>query len=189
MIVAHELGLADQLTKIRFVASMKAPNPAIMVDNPLSKIPTLVLENGDVVFGSQTICEYLDSLIGGSKLFPPNGRARWITLTLQALGDGLLDLLILWRNEREKPETQRTPEWLSAFAFKTNATLDRLEATALSLAEAEYCVGQITIGCALSYLDFRFSDLSWREGRPKLSDWHHVFSSRPSSLATEVGNA
>ena len=70
MIAAHELGLVSSIEKVRSVAAMKAPNPAIMADNPLSKIPTLVLDTGEAIFGSQTICEYLDAQAGGEKLFP-----------------------------------------------------------------------------------------------------------------------
>ncbi len=188
MIVAHELGLQDRIEKVRSVAAMKTPNPAIMADNPLSKIPTLVLDHGEAIFGSQTICEYLDAQAGGGRLLPQAGAARWTALTWQALGDGLLDLLILWRNEREKPESRQTPEWLSAFAQKAAATLDRLESIAGELAAGKYGIGQITIGCALSYLDFRFEELRWRDGRPKLALWHASFSKRPSSVLTEVAD-
>lgn len=188
MIAAHELGVVSNIEKVRSVAAMKAPNPTIMADNPLSKIPTLVLDTGEAIFGSQTICEYLDAQAGGEKLFPPVGAQRWTALTWQSLGDGLLDILILWRNEREKPGDRQTPEWLTAFATKTNATIDRLESIAGELTSATYGIGHISIGCALSYLDFRFDDLRWRDGRPNLADWHAGFSKRASSIATEVAD-
>jgi glutathione S-transferase len=186
MIAAHELGLDGRIERVRSVAAMGVPNPAIMIDNPLSKIPTLVAEDGQAIFGSQTICDYLDELTGGGQLCPPNGSARWTMLTWQSLGDGLLDILILWRNEREKPSDKRTIEWLSAFEKKTTATLDRLEEIAPTLSQTRYGIGQIAIGCALSYLDFRFADLQWRGGRPDLAGWHLSFSERKSSIATEV---
>jgi glutathione S-transferase len=188
MIAAHELGLVSRIEKVRSVAAMKIPNPAIMVDNPLSKIPTLVTDTGEAIFGSQTICEYLDAHAGGEKLFPRVGGERWTALTWQALGDGLLDILILWRNEREKSDDRQTPEWLTAFAAKTSATLDRLESIAGELTAATYGIGHISIGCALSYLDFRFDDLRWRDGRPHLARWHAGFSERASSIATEVAD-
>ena len=188
MIAAHELGLVSRIEKVRSVAAMKVPNPAIMVDNPLSKIPTLVLETGEAIFGSQTICEYLDAQAGGEKLFPRVGGERWTALTWQALGDGLTDILILWRNEREKPDDRQTPEWLTAFGAKANATIDRLESIAGELTKAPYGIGHIAIGCALSYLDFRFGDLRWRDDRPHLTRWHATFSERASSIATEVAD-
>ncbi|HEU0202563.1 MAG TPA: glutathione S-transferase N-terminal domain-containing protein, partial [Burkholderiaceae bacterium] len=101
MITAHELGLLPKLELVRSVAAMLAPNERLMQDNPLSKIPTLVLDNGFTLFDSVVICEYLNDLAGGS-LFPRQGADKWQALRWHALGDGLLDVLILWRNERER---------------------------------------------------------------------------------------
>ena len=185
MVAAHELGLVDRITCIRSVAAMGTPNPAIMADNPLSKIPTLVLDDGDVLLDSRTIVEYLDSLAGGS-LLAASGPARWQALSRQALADGLLDVLILWRNEREKPGAQQTQAWLAAFAVKAAATLDRLEAGSPAMCEQPFGIGHIAAGCALSYIDFRFPDLEWRAGRPGLSAWHDGFTARPSAKATEA---
>lgn len=188
MIVAHERGLIGRIETIRSVAAMKTPNPAIMRDNPLSKIPTLVLDDGEPIFDSLTICEYLDALAGGERMIPAEGPERWTALTWHALGNGLLDLLILWRNERDKPADRQTAEWLNAFATKTDATLARLEELAAALGAARFGIGQVAIGCALSYMDFRFDDLAWRDGRPALTRWHRTFSARPSVVATEVAD-
>lgn len=186
MVAAHELGLADRLTCVRNVAAMAAPNPAIMADNPLSKIPALVLDDGQVLIDSDVIVEYLDSLAGGGMLLPGHGPARWEALSRQALASGLLDLLILWRNEREKPQASQTPAWLDAFGVKARATLDRFELMAPALAAKPFDAGHIALGCALSYADFRFADLRWRDGRPKLAGWHESFAARPSAMATEA---
>lgn len=188
MIAAHELGLQDRIDRVRNVAAMNAPNPAIMADNPLSKIPTLVLDDGLVLIDSDVIVEYLDSL-GGGKLIPQPGPARWNALSRQALASGLLDVLILWRNEREKPAPQQTEAWLAAFALKTQTTLDHMEKGAAAEAAHPFDVGHIALGCALSYLDFRFDGLCWREGRPTLAAWHQSFRERPSAKATEAVDA
>ena len=95
MIAAHETGLVDRLTCVRTVVAMTAPNAALLSDNPLSKIPTLVLDDGSALYDSGVICEYLDTLHDGSKLFPADAKARWTALRRHALGSGLLDLLIL----------------------------------------------------------------------------------------------
>ncbi|MBI0538007.1 glutathione S-transferase family protein [Roseomonas sp. KE2513] len=185
MVAAHELGLADRIRTVRTVVRMGTLNADLAPENPLSKIPTLVLDDGRVLFDSLTIIEYLDDLAGGGRLVPA-GDARWTAMTRHALGNGLLDLLILWRNERDKPPGTRTQEWLDSFAAKTAATLDHLERDAPSLAETPLCIGQIAIGCALSYLDFRFPDLPWRDRHPVLAGWHAGFSARPSARATEA---
>ena len=106
MVAAHELGLADRIDRVRTVVRMTQPNADLLPDNPLSKIPTLVLADGTVLIDSVVICEYLDALAGGGKLFPPSGPERWTALARHALGNGLLDILILWRNERDKPEAR-----------------------------------------------------------------------------------
>ena len=71
MITAHELGLADRLQTVRTVVGGTEPHRALMTQNPLGKIPTLVLEDGTVIFDSPVICAYLDTLHDGPKLFPP----------------------------------------------------------------------------------------------------------------------
>ncbi len=186
MVAAHELGLVDRIQCVRSVAALPTPNPTIMVDNPLSKIPTLVLDSGDVIIDSRTIVEYLDGVAGGGILLPLSGDERWRALSRQALADGLLDLLILWRNERAKPVERQTPEWLSAFAVKVNATLDRFNQKTRDPAGATLGIGEIALGCALSYADFRFSELDWRTSRPALAAWHRDFAARPSARATEA---
>ena len=185
MVAARELGLVDRIQTVRTVVRMGTLNADLAPENPLSKIPTLVLDDGRVLFDSLTIIEYLDALAGGGRLLP-GGEARWTALTRHALGNGLLDLLILWRNERDKPPAARTQEWLDSFAAKTTAALGHLERDAPSLAETPFSVGHIAIGCALSYLDFRFPDLPWRNGHPALAAWHAEFSARPSARATEA---
>jgi glutathione S-transferase len=186
MIAAHELGLVEQIALVRTLVRLGQPNTDLLPDNPLSKIPTLVLPDGSAIFDSLTICEYLDAQAGGGHLLPAAGTARWVALTRHALGNGYLDLLILWRNERDKPAERQTQEWLHSFAQKSEATLARLEREAPELGAVPFGLGQIAIGCALSYLDFRFADLGWRTGRPALAAWHESFSARPSVRATEA---
>src|SRR6185436_12208949 len=106
MIFAHETGQAEAFERVRSVVAMRKPNAEVMRDNPLGKLPTLVLDDGRALFDSAVICEYLDGLHAGTPLFPASGRPRWEALRWQALGDGLLDLLVLWRNLREWEPSQ-----------------------------------------------------------------------------------
>jgi glutathione S-transferase len=184
MVFAHETGLVDRLTCVRTVVAMKAPNAALLPDNPLSKIPTLVLDDGSPLYDSGVICEYLDTLHDQAKLFPAKGAARWAALRRQALGDGFLDFLLLWRHERERSPTSQT--LLDAFALKYQATMKSLEREAMALGRTPFGIGHIAIGCGLSYLDFRFPDLHWRDGYPQIATWHASFAQRPSAKATEV---
>src|SRR3954452_15665901 len=124
-----------------------------MEENPLSKIPTLVLDDGTVLYDSPVICEYLDNLHTGRKLVPAELGPRMTALRRQALGDGFLDFLLLLRNEGERAHPSEAH--LSAYNTKRRAVLAALETEAGDLASSPFSVGHIAIGCALSYLDFR----------------------------------
>jgi glutathione S-transferase len=186
MIVAHEHGLLGRLECVRTVAETTAPSETLMADNPLNKIPTLVLDDGVVLHDSRVICEYFDSLGSGARLFPPSGMPRWEALRRQALGDGLLDFLLLWRQERLRPEELRSEAYLRAYGMKLTHTLDRLEAEAGAAVPASFNIGDVAVGCALAYLDFRFADIQWRAARPRLVAWRETFDARPSAKATAI---
>src|SRR6266852_4462104 len=100
LIVAHEFGLTGRIDCVRSAVAFTKPHAALMEENPLSKIPTLVLDDGTVLYDSPVICEYLDCLHHGPKLLPADPKQRMTALRRQALGDGCLDFLLLWRNER-----------------------------------------------------------------------------------------
>jgi len=183
MIVAHERGLADRLDLVRTVAATTKPHEILMRDNPLSKLPTLVLADGAVIYDSPVIAEYFDSL-HGPKLFPSTMRERLTALRWQALGDGMLDFLLLWRNELSRP-AQSEPH-LTTYRIKRTKCLESLEAEAETLAGSPFSIGHIAVGCALSYLDFRFPEDDWREPHPKLAAWHAGIAGRSSFKLTEA---
>ena len=183
MIVAHERGVAGRITCVRTVAATAKPHAELMADNPLSKIPTLVLDDGTVLYDSPVICEYLDALDGAPKLFPRDPKARMTALRRQALGDGFLDMMLLLRDERmrEQPSERHVASTLARKA----AVLASLEREAESLTTTPLGIGHIAIGCALSYLDFRFAEDNWRKGHLRLANWHAAFAARPSVRATQ----
>ena len=184
MVAAHELGLADRIQTVRTVVAMSSVNRELLPENPLGKIPTLVLDDGTVLYDSQVIIEYLDSLAGGGRLTPISGPARWQELRRHALTNGLLEQLILWMSERgRKPPSQ---PMLDAFALKVGSALDALEAEIGAIAAAPLGLAQVTLGVAGDYLDFRFGDLGWRARCPKLSAWQQGFAQRPSMRANPV---
>jgi glutathione S-transferase len=115
-------------------------------------------------------------------LFPQDGAARFTALRRQALGDGFLDLLVLTRNERLR--AQPSQPHLASAAARTAAVLASLEREADALAASAFSIGHIAIGCALSYLDFRFAEQEWRKPHPRLAAWHAGFAARASVQAT-----
>ncbi|OZI19486.1 glutathione S-transferase [Bordetella genomosp. 9] len=188
MIVLYEAGIEDRVQCVRTPVAMDKPNLDLVRDNPLIKLPTLVLDDGTSIYDSRVICAYLDELAGAG-LVPAEPRARLTAERRQALGDGLLDVLLLFRQERNKPPSRQTPEWLDAFALKRDAVLKALEREAPALRETRFDLGLIAIGCALSYLDYRYADLPWRDGHPALAAWHRDFCARPSVARTAPDDA
>lgn len=186
MIAIHELGLQDQVACVRTVASPFKAHEALMDDNPLSKLPTLVLDDGTVVYDSHVICEYLDSLNGAPRLFPAAWPERLVALRHEALGDGLMDLGLLWLIERLRGEGLQSADLVAANARKVERVLARLEADVALLTGRPFDIGHLTVGTALGYLDFRFPFLEWRNGRPALAAWHGEFLERPSVKANPV---
>jgi glutathione S-transferase len=183
MVVVHELGITDRIARVRTVAATTKPHAELMQDNPLSKIPTLVLDDGTVIYDSPVICEYLDGLSGAPKLHPAEPKARLVALRRQALGDGFLDLLVLLRDERLRADPSDAHK--ASAAVRKAAVLKGLDAEAAALSAAPFGIGHIAIGCALSYLDFRYADEDWRKDHPRIAGWHASFAARPSVRATE----
>jgi glutathione S-transferase len=183
MVLALEAGLDGKLEKIETTVAPTKANPDMAQHNPLVKVPALVLDNGETLFDSPVICEYLDSLHGGAKLFPPSGPARWTALRRQALGDGILDAAILTRYESIRPDAYKWPDWIDGQMSKVRNALAAAEAEADRLG-GTVDIGTITLGCALGYLDFRFASEGWRAKHPKLAKWYAGFSARPSMAQT-----
>ena len=155
----------------------------LAAENPLSKVPTLILADGTQLYDSPVICEYLDSLPGGAKLFPASGPARWKALTQMALGDGILDATQPRRREIALPLDEGRKEYIAMQQLKVTRALDVLETQADSLG-ALTTIGEITIGCALGYLDFRYPNEPWRPGHPKLEAWYAKVSQLPPLART-----
>ena len=184
-VLAHETGLFEKLELVNQVTTAVSPNPAVVADNPLGKIPCLVLDDGTSLYDSRVICEYLDTLHGGPRLFPADGPARWTALRLQALGDGVLDAAVGTRYETFlRPEPYRWPEWIEGQLLKVTHGLDRFGAECGAFG-GRVDIGTITVACALGYLDFRFPQTGWRDGRDELARWFETFAARPSMQATQ----
>lgn len=179
-IAADLLGLADRIEIV--AANATDPADSLRAQNPLGKIPTLVLEDGSSLYDSRVIADYLDHLSGGGRLIPA-GPARFEALRLQALGDGINDAALLIRYEITRPEALRHAEWIALQQGKIDRALDALEAAP---PEGPIDIGQIAVACALGYLDLRFQG-AWRAGRPRLARWLADFAARaPAFEATKA---
>lgn len=180
-VCAIELGVDDKLERI--VTNPWENDANLLTDNPLSKVPTLITDDGMVLYDSPVICEFLDTLVGGDRLIPAEGAERWIALRLQALGDGILDAAVLRFLERKRPQTQQSNDWDSIQRDAVQRALKYLQSEVNSW-EDKVTVGQIAIGCALGYLDFRFAEDNWRQEVPDLAGWFAQFAERNSMQTT-----
>ena len=183
LVVGHELGLDARITLLPSSAHPVQRDQAIIANNPLGKVPTLLTDDGQALYDSRVICEYLDDLAGGS-LFPKTGAARWLALTLHALADGMLDAALLARYEDvARPEAIRWKEWRAGQLDKVETSLAHLEGNLQTLA-GRVDIGSLSIACALWYLDVRFAELQWRGRFPKVAEWYAAFSQRRSTQMT-----
>jgi glutathione S-transferase len=183
--------LAEKKLDYKFdIEDVWAADTRIQEANPLGKVPCLVMEGGEALFDSRVIVEYVDTLSPVGKLIPLTGRERVEVKTWEALADGLLDAAILARMEAtwagRTPE-QRSQAWIERQMSKVNASL---KAMSQGLGERTWCTGihptlaDISVGCCLGYLDFRFPEINWREQFPNLEKLYEKLSKRQSFIDT-----
>lgn len=181
LVLAHEIELVERITVVP--VNPFEQSEALVAANPLSKVPTLVLDDGLTLFDSRVICEYLDLRHDGTRFFPPAGASRWKALRTQALADGVIDSAVALRLESLRPEAQRsqpTEERLLGAIRRGTATL----ADELADLPAQPTIAHIATGCALAYLDLRVAHDPWRERHEGLARWFTAWAARPSMVAT-----
>lgn len=183
MVLLHETGQAGEVELVSGSGSPVDPGTAPLEANPLGKVPALERPDGPALYDSRVICRYLDARAGAG-LYPEDAQL-WDTLTVEATGDGILDAALLMVYEgRLRPEELRFVPWVEGQWAKVDRALDVLETRWLAHLQGPLEAGQIAVGCALGYLDFRHGARGWRTGRPGLAAWFEGFAARPSMMAT-----
>ena len=175
LVTAMENGLTDRIETVM----ADTQDEALRRINPLSKIPALVLDDGEALYDSRVICEYLDAL-GTGALLPAAGPDRWQARRLEALGDGISDAVFRIAMENRRPEADRHAD-----------VIDRQgRAVAAGLAEAErlvdplrFTIGEAALACAIGYRDLRLAE-DWRAVHPRLAAWYDAVRQRPSLALT-----
>lgn len=165
-----------------------APDTHIDEYNPIGKVPCLVMEDGEAVFDSRVICEYVDTMTPVGKLIPPGGRERAEVRCWEALGDGVNDAAVLVRVEKTMREpSEYSPSWVARQRGKIDSGL---AAMSKGLDTNAWCVSKnltladISVGCALGYLLFRMPEIDWQETYPNLAKHYEKLMQRPSFADT-----
>lgn len=182
LVAAHEMGLANQLEVIHHETSLTLRNDEVFALNPLGKVPVLICDDQTVLFDSSVICEYLDGLQQGRKLFPPSSALRFLALRNQAIAMGIADagIAVRWETER-RPEAVRWAPLGEGHLQKIVASCDFLEGTIDP--EKDLDIGDIALATALSWIAFR-RVYDFQAGRPRLGSWYRDISMRTSMTAT-----
>lgn len=184
MVALHETGQLGDVTLIPVAGSPLEPGSLPVAQNPSGKIPTLELEDGQVLYDSRVICRYLDARAGGGQLYPA-APLLWRTLTLEATADGILDAALQMVYEaRMRPADKQYAAWVEAQWTKVARALDALNLQWATHLAGPLDMGQLAVACALGYLDFRLDARAWRQARPTLAAWYAAYSQRDSLIAT-----
>lgn len=184
MVTLHEVNLFENVE----IVSVRT-NPLGVVEDlvdvsPLGKIPTLVLPDGTTIFDSRVICSYLSS-IGKSDLYLAKENLKWSIKTAEANFDGILDAALLMVYEhRYRQDIYQNAEWLENLWKKIERTLDFYNNSSSKILSGSLNMGQISLGCALGYLDYRHNNRNWRAKNQYLRDWFAEFSERLSMRNT-----
>lgn len=182
VVTLHETGQTDDVALVDVHTTPINSAPQILAYNPTGKIPALIRPDGPALYDSRVICRYLDARAGG-RLYPDN--RIWDTLTLEATGDAIMDAGIAMVYERRvRPEHKQFEDWIEAQWRKISRALDALNTRWISHLSGPLDMGQISVGCALGYLDFRHDERAWQTGNDALAGWYESFAALPSMQAS-----
>jgi glutathione S-transferase len=182
MITLLETGQTGDVTLVSATGTPVDAGSIPLALNPLGKIPALERDDGPALYDSRVICRYLNDR-AAAHLYP--AQRLWDVLTLEATADGIMDAAVLMVYEsRLRPEESRFAPWVAGQWTKIDRALDALDQRWLSHLNGPLDMGQIAVGAALGYLDFRHGERGWRSGRPGLAAWEAVFAERAAMVAT-----
>lgn len=165
-----------------------SPDNGVTAHNPLTKVPVLVLDDGMDLYDSRVIAEYLDGVTPVSRLIPDGGRERAMVKRWEALGDGIADAGIALFLERKRDPGLQSKDWMARQRGKVDTAI---AAAARELGDREFCqglsltLGDISLACALLWLEFRLPEVSWRADNPNLKKWLANLEAMPSFADTK----
>ena len=181
-VLIREAGKTNEVEELMVATTPFATDSSVIAANPLGKIPALIRDSGPALYDSRVITRYLDAE-WNLGLYPTD--RRWDVLTLEATADAILEAAVAIVYEaRMRPAEFQYPDWVEAQWAKIDRALTAVEERWVSNLLAPLDMGQIAMGVALSYVDFRLGDRNWRATRPELAKWHADFAARKSMTDT-----
>jgi len=184
-----ELGLQDRIELIptRWPHSWATKtvkfDPAFLDATPVARIPALVTDQGLRLTDSGVICDYLNAELGGYRLLPAAGAARWQMLSVISITNGLIEAQISRRAELLRKVSERSNDFIEKMRQREHRCFAALEPAAAEFG-ADVDLAQIAVATACGYANFRYPNDDWRSASPKLARWFERFSERPSMRAT-----
>jgi glutathione S-transferase len=180
-----ELGLESRVERVP--TNPLKREDVVSSPNPLGKVPALETDDGQVLYDSPVIIEYLDAEFGRNKLVPARGPARWTVLRRQALADGMMDATVQCFVEGLRKPERRSLGFIAHNRAAVERSLAALEGEADDFGPAADA-GSLAIAVALELLAIHLPDLDWRGPQPKLAAWFDAFRRRPSMVATRLAD-
>ncbi len=180
-VMLAEKGIACELME----ENVWSPSTQVTRFNPVTKIPALILDDGNVLYDSSVITEYLDTLAAPA-LIPASGLARALVRRDESLADAICDAAVGLVLERKREAMRQDPGSLERQRGKIDSGL---AAVASALGNRPWLHGELTladlaVGCALLYIEFRLPEVGWRIAHPNLSALADRLSARPSFSST-----
>lgn len=181
-VLLREAGLMDQVQEVSVATTPLESDPAILAANPTGKIPALMRADGPAIYDSRVITRFLDD-VAGANLYPES--RIWELLTLEATADAIMDAAVLMAYEvRFRDEDMQSAAWLDAQWGKVSRAVAAIDSRWMSHLTGPLNIGQIAVGCALSYLDLRHDARNWRAGNTALTAWYTDWAQRDSMVET-----
>lgn len=184
-VVAHEKALPLEFV----VDSPMSADSGVAALNPLGKIPVLIRPDGSALPDSLVIAEFLDAMNDAPRLLPAVGPERFDVREWEVVGNGIMDAAVLIRMESVRDPNERSQKWIERQRGKIDSSLAWMERR---LSGRQHCVGSqltladISVGCAMSYLQFRFADDIWAERYSQVSRLWSALEQRASFRAAPM---
>ncbi len=185
VVLLKEKGIEDLVEKEK--SNPLSRDDRAATPSPLGKIPCLITDDGESIFDSPVILEYLDTECDGPSMLPASGPERWKVLRRQATADGMIDgMVVCFVESLKKRERQSGGIVAHNKAIVMNG-IKAFEAEADDFTGVD--VGTISAAVALAFADQTFHEDNWRADNPKIAAWFEEFNARPSMAETVLVDA